>query len=427
MAANILELPAKVFVIGSPHGENNVTLHNGVWDANFLFTFIWKTKSDLESWLCEHPSIAHYFEIDVFGVFGCLLFKQEIKYVLANPPADLSHHLNNRFYLRSHDLDAKIDMHSTVDILTALNANLVRTGVTNDEVEAVRAQAQSDPQLSPLDALLKFNPFRESEAVLSQCSGSAVRQHRLEENVWRVLGGSLSRSLIGPFSAIWATRPDLTFKEIRDYWNIAYAAALDRRIVDLNANGEFPLVFDYFLATTGYVVPSLAQLASVASECHEWTFRQVAQRIHDAVLNVRSRDNSASQQHICNAILAWFQLYPESACARCGETSWQYESLSPSGKAATWRCGYCRKTTIVKSDDMKRRTAVVNRQPIPKEVQREVWQRDGGKCVVCGSQELLEFDHIIAVSQGGSNTARNIQLLCQNCNRKKSGKPPGEI
>lgn len=62
------------------------------------------------------------------------------------------------------------------------------------------------------------------------------------------------------------------------------------------------------------------------------------------------------------------------------------------------------------------------RTPIPEDVKFEVWRRDGGKCVYCGSNENLEFDHIIPFSKGGSNTARNLQLLCQNCNRHKSDK-----
>jgi len=36
-----------------------------------------------------------------------------------------------------------------------------------------------------------------------------------------------------------------------------------------------------------------------------------------------------------------------------------------------------------------------------------------------GSNERLEFDHIIPVSKGGSNTARNIELRCEACNRRK--------
>jgi len=57
---------------------------------------------------------------------------------------------------------------------------------------------------------------------------------------------------------------------------------------------------------------------------------------------------------------------------------------------------------------------------IPSSVKLAVWRRDNGKCVECGSKEKLEYDHIIPVSKGGSNTDRNIQLLCEKCNRKKS-------
>lgn len=65
---------------------------------------------------------------------------------------------------------------------------------------------------------------------------------------------------------------------------------------------------------------------------------------------------------------------------------------------------------------------VDDRQPITEEVKMFVWKRDAGKCVKCGSNENLEFDHIIPFSKGGSNTERNIQLLCEKCNREKSDK-----
>jgi len=59
------------------------------------------------------------------------------------------------------------------------------------------------------------------------------------------------------------------------------------------------------------------------------------------------------------------------------------------------------------------------RQPVSDEVKMFVWQRDGGKCIKCGSKENLEYDHIIPFSRGGSNTARNIQIMCEKCNREK--------
>jgi len=59
---------------------------------------------------------------------------------------------------------------------------------------------------------------------------------------------------------------------------------------------------------------------------------------------------------------------------------------------------------------------------ISQDVKDKVWNRDGGKCVECGSNENLEFDHIIPHSKGGANTYRNIQLLCEPCNRSKSAK-----
>jgi HNH endonuclease len=63
--------------------------------------------------------------------------------------------------------------------------------------------------------------------------------------------------------------------------------------------------------------------------------------------------------------------------------------------------------------------AAPRREPIPKAVRIEIWQRDGGKCVDCGTKESLCFDHIIPFSRGGSNTARNLQLLCERCNLAK--------
>ena len=59
---------------------------------------------------------------------------------------------------------------------------------------------------------------------------------------------------------------------------------------------------------------------------------------------------------------------------------------------------------------------------IRQDVKDKVWNRDGRKCTQCGSNENLEFDHIIPFSKGGKSTYRNLQLLCQTCNRSKGAK-----
>ncbi len=60
---------------------------------------------------------------------------------------------------------------------------------------------------------------------------------------------------------------------------------------------------------------------------------------------------------------------------------------------------------------------------IPTEIKREVYKRDEGKCVHCGSSENLHFDHILPWSKGGSSTdAKNVQILCGKHNISKSDK-----
>lgn len=57
---------------------------------------------------------------------------------------------------------------------------------------------------------------------------------------------------------------------------------------------------------------------------------------------------------------------------------------------------------------------------IPTHVKLEVWKRDKGQCVKCGSSENLHFDHIIPYSLGGSSkVSSNIQILCAQHNLEK--------
>jgi 5-methylcytosine-specific restriction endonuclease McrA len=60
------------------------------------------------------------------------------------------------------------------------------------------------------------------------------------------------------------------------------------------------------------------------------------------------------------------------------------------------------------------------RVPIPSELRRAVFERDGGRCVECGSNFDLQYDHVLPVALGGATTVKNLQLLCADCNRTKS-------
>jgi len=60
---------------------------------------------------------------------------------------------------------------------------------------------------------------------------------------------------------------------------------------------------------------------------------------------------------------------------------------------------------------------------IPTEIKKEVWIRDKGKCINCGSTKNLHFDHDLPFSKGGTSlTAKNVRLLCMKCNLQKSAK-----
>jgi len=57
---------------------------------------------------------------------------------------------------------------------------------------------------------------------------------------------------------------------------------------------------------------------------------------------------------------------------------------------------------------------------IPQDVKISVAVRDRGRCVYCGSNRKLHYDHVYPYSKGGSNDVDNLQLLCQDCNLRKS-------
>src|SRR3990172_12788605 len=77
----------------------------------------------------------------------------------------------------------------------------------------------------------------------------------------------------------------------------------------------------------------------------------------------------------------------------------------------------------ITTDAAIRQNDIDSSRLIPTSVKLEVWKRDGGKCILCGSKDNLHFDHLIPYSKGGSSlVAENIQILCTKHNLAKRDK-----
>ena len=55
------------------------------------------------------------------------------------------------------------------------------------------------------------------------------------------------------------------------------------------------------------------------------------------------------------------------------------------------------------------------RTSIPPKVKRLVWERDGGRCVLCHRNDGQPDAHIVARSHGGLGIPENIVTLCPRC------------
>mgnify|MGYP000882014064 FL=1 len=63
---------------------------------------------------------------------------------------------------------------------------------------------------------------------------------------------------------------------------------------------------------------------------------------------------------------------------------------------------------------------------IPPAIKKAVWERDNGRCIVCGSQNAAPCAHFIARSHGGLGVEENIVTLCRDCHRAYDQSPAHE-
>ncbi len=171
----------------------------------------------------------------------------------------------------------------------------------------------------------------------------------------------------------------------------------------------------------------------------------------------RQNDRLMIQRRAREVGLLVEQHYLVQACPRCHECDMQILSVSPNGRSVHYECRHCQKKQYAQAGSQEALAAgrlqseleallenfarrysqdisigiafcapqsplpfeQTTREAIPEAVRSEIWRRDGGRCAQCGSQQNIEFDHIIPVSRGGATSVRNLQLLCKQCNRQK--------
>jgi len=74
---------------------------------------------------------------------------------------------------------------------------------------------------------------------------------------------------------------------------------------------------------------------------------------------------------------------------------------------------------------LSRKTKYLNIRAFSDNQKREKYEKQNGICAICKNNfelEKMEADHITPWHEGGKTELNNCQLLCRECNRRKSGK-----
>lgn len=86
--------------------------------------------------------------------------------------------------------------------------------------------------------------------------------------------------------------------------------------------------------------------------------------------------------------------------------------------------GKCRGYYILKISNGKKR------RKYSADVRKMIYDKAGGRCVLCGRKILFEdmtLDHIIPLAMNGPDEVENLQCTCELCNRAKASALPEEF
>lgn len=108
-----------------------------------------------------------------------------------------------------------------------------------------------------------------------------------------------------------------------------------------------------------------------------------------------------------------------------------YAGVNREAKAAYARAFYREHSERWDGYRAKRKAQKYNREHRPY-TRREIYDRDGGRCCMCGVEvpfapHGFHIDHIVPLSLDGADTPANVQLACPPCNMTKHTRLEGQI
>lgn len=91
-------------------------------------------------------------------------------------------------------------------------------------------------------------------------------------------------------------------------------------------------------------------------------------------------------------------------------------------------------STLMRDSEIQRQAGIIpyvltgdehwlDLRAFPDDIKLAVWEEQGHKCAICGKEfdyEFMEGDHITPWKEGGRTVKENCQMLCRECNRRKS-------
>lgn len=400
-----IDLPETLFVRGGKSANTSFQFYSSYRDVNDVrFLCVWSTEALLKEWLSKVGGRTEYshFSRDIFIQGLCV--ESHYDYLVFNP-SPVAGDFNSGVSITSIPSVELVGIKYASDLLPFLPESM------KDDVRIV---VQRHPKFKSMEAMSYISNCLTLPSIELKTRGMFESAREFFRDKLLNSGSQGQRFFsrgewIQLLLDVMEIKPELTFISAMEYIRTFEALSI-HTLKEMKVFDAVEKLLKTEMLSKGSSEGSFQSIRETLAANEQMTLtetRALMQQILQAEENTRFVTKDCS--------------FPET-CVRCGESDWEIVSISPNRKSATIACNYCGRKEVLLAGV---RQNLQQRQPIPKEVQREVWQRDQGKCIECGSKENLEFDHIIPVVRGGGNTARNLQLLCEKCNRRKTDNSPG--